>query len=174
MNVWFQQLNTPTPEIAAILNEWENNPELIPFIRPCRNRTDIEARTYVTVESLAKRLEHQLIFLIYAAEQLVGEMSVQIDPDHLFKKEVGTAWIGIGIGEASVRGMGVGTKAMEYLEKQILTQGLSRIELGVFAFNTRAVELYKKMGYQEIGRLDDFTYWQGRMWQDIRMEKYLK
>jgi hypothetical protein len=30
------------------------------------------------------------------------------------------------------------------------------------------------MGYREIGRIDDFTYWQGKMWQDIRMEKYLQ
>jgi hypothetical protein len=27
------------------------------------------------------------------------------------------------------------------------------------------------MGYREFGRIDDFTYWRGRMWQDIRMEK---
>jgi RimJ/RimL family protein N-acetyltransferase len=112
--------------------------------------------------------------LIYADGQLVGEMNFQIDPGHLFKKESGTAWIGIGIGDASARGKGVGTKAMQYLEKQIQVEGLKRIELGVFEFNTNAIKLYKNMGYQEIGRIDDFTCWQGRMWQDIRMEKYLK
>ena len=31
-----------------------------------------------------------------------------------------------------------------------------------------------KMGYKEIGRIDDFTYWDGKMWTDIRMEKILK
>ena len=62
---------------------------------------------------------------------------------------------------------------MRYLEGQIREQGLKRIELGVFEFNASAIKLYKKMGYQEIGRIDDFTYWHEKMWQDIRMEKYL-
>mgnify|MGYP000551154996 CR=1 FL=1 len=101
-------------------------------------------------------------------------MSFQIDFDHLFKKEPGTAWIGLGLGEASARGKGVGMLAMDYLEKQIHAQGLHRIELGVFAFNAPAIKLYKKLGYQEIGRIESFTYWQGKMWQNICMEKYLK
>lgn len=52
-------------------------------------------------------------------------------------------------------------------------QGLKRIELGVFEFNQQAQKLYQKLGYKEIGRIDNFTYWQGKMWTDIRMEKYL-
>ena len=36
-----------------------------------------------------------------------------------------------------------------------------------------AIKLYQKAGYTEIGRIKDFVYWQGRLWQDIRMEKYL-
>jgi len=62
---------------------------------------------------------------------------------------------------------------MGYLEEEIKAQGLKRIELGVFEFNTNAIKLYRKMGFEEIGRIDDFTYWDGRMWGDIRMEKYL-
>ena len=34
-------------------------------------------------------------------------------------------------------------------------------------------KLYQKAGYQEICRIPDFTFWQGKMWQDIRMEKYV-
>jgi RimJ/RimL family protein N-acetyltransferase len=114
------------------------------------------------------------MYLIYANGQLVGEMNFQIDPDHLFRKEAGTAWIGIIIGEASARGKGVGTQAMQYLEEQIHNKGLKRIELGVFEFNNKAINLYTNLGYKEIGRFDNFTYWQGRMWHDIRMEKYLE
>jgi len=50
---------------------------------------------------------------------------------------------------------------------------LKRIELDVFEFNTQAIKLYRKLGYKEIARIPDFTYWQGKVWQDIRMEKYL-
>jgi len=47
---------------------------------------------------------------------------------------------------------------MEYLEKEIGNKGLKRIELGVFEFNENARRLYLKLGYKEIGRIDDFTY----------------
>ena len=62
---------------------------------------------------------------------------------------------------------------MQYLENEIKSQGLKRIELGVFEFNTNAIKLYQKLGYKEIARIADFTYWQEKMWQDIRMEKYI-
>jgi hypothetical protein len=45
--------------------------------------------------------------------------------------------------------------------------------LGVFEFNTSAIKLYQKAGYREIVRLPDFTHWQDKMWQDIRMKKYV-
>nr|WP_311775181.1 hypothetical protein [Alkalihalobacillus sp. TS-13] len=43
----------------------------------------------------------------------------------------------------------------------------------MFEFNKQAYKLYQKLGYQEIGRIKDFTYWNDKMWYDIRMEKYL-
>ena len=85
---------------------------------------------------------------------------------------MGTAWISITIGEEIARGKGIGYQALQYLEQEIRKQGLKRIELGVFEFNTAAIKLYQRAGYREIGRIPDFTYWQGKMWQDIRMEKY--
>jgi len=172
--VTFTRLSDPDPIIATTLNQWANDPLLIPLIRPNRNKEEFETPVSVTTETLRKRLEHNPIYLIYTDGQLVGEMDYQIDPGHLFKRKTGTAWIGIIIGEASARGKGIGTRAMRYLEEQIRMQGLKRIELGVFEFNKKAIQLYKRLGYREIGRIDDFTYWQGRMWQDIRMEKYLK
>jgi len=173
MKITFIKFTTPTPEIAAKLSEWENDPALIPFIRPNPTEEDLEKRENLTVESLQQRLKFNQMFLIYLNDQLVGEISFQLDPPHLYKKELGTAWIGINIGEESARGIGIGVQAMQFLEEQVRDQALKRIELGVFEFNTRAIRLYKKMGYQEIGRIKDFTCYQGRMWGDIRMEKYL-
>ncbi len=62
---------------------------------------------------------------------------------------------------------------MRYIETEIRLHGLGRIELGVFEFNENARQLYEKVGYKEIGRIEDFTYWNGKMWQDIRMEKQI-
>ncbi len=173
MNIKFRKLGQPTAEIADCISRWENDPALIPFARPNKDQEALEAREAVTIEALEQRLEHDHIYLIYLDEQLVGEMDYQIDPKHLCKKHAGTAWIGIVIGEEIARGKGIGRLALQYLENEIKLQTLSRIELGVFEFNTNAIKLYQKAGYQEICRIPDFTFWQGKMWQDIRMEKYV-
>ncbi|MCT1905441.1 GNAT family N-acetyltransferase [Oceanobacillus sojae] len=59
------------------------------------------------------------------------------------------------------------------MEAKIKESGLKRIELGVFEFNIAGQKLYQKLGYKEIGRIKDFTYYQNKMWSDIRMEKYV-
>lgn len=166
-------LHEPTSEIAAAFTRWENDPDLIYLSRPNQNADDLARRAVVTPEELSQRLTSWHLYLIYLEGQLVGEVSYRIDPPYLLKHIPGTAWIGITIGEAHGRGKGLGKQALRYLEQQIAAHGLERIELGVFEFNAPALALYQKLGYQEIGRISDFTYWDGRMWQDIRMEKYL-
>ena len=173
MEIDFVKLEKPTSDIVAAFSKWENDSGLIPLIRPNPNEEALQNRESITIENLAKRLEHNNIFLIYLDGQLIGEMDYQIDPNHLYKKEPGTAWIGIIIGEETGRGRGVGFQAIRYMEEQIKAQGLKRIELGVFEFNTSAIKLYQRLGYQEIARIKEFTYWNGKMRQDIRMEKYI-
>ena len=173
MDIKFKKLIKPDTEVLEYLNKWENDAALIPLIRPNRNQEALEIREVLTAQDLEERLVHNHTFLIYQDGQIIGEMDYQIDPKHVYKKETGTAWIGIILGEEIARGKGIGQQALQYLEEEIRKQGLKRIELGVFEFNTSAIKLYQKAGYQEIGRLPDFTYWNDRMWQDIRMEKYL-
>jgi RimJ/RimL family protein N-acetyltransferase len=173
MDIRFKKLAEPTAEIVEFLNRWENDPVLIPFIRPSNNQDDLERRKILTIKDLEQRLAHKHTYLMYLDGQLIGAMDYQIDPKVLYKKETGTAWIGIIIGEEKGRGKGIGYRAMKYLEGQIKLHGLKRIELGVFEFNKNAIKLYKKLGFKEIVRINDFTYWQGKMWQDIRMEKYI-
>ncbi len=173
MNIEIKKLIEVTPEIAERFSRWENDPALIPLIRPNPSKEALEHREPVTVSELAKRLDHDHMYLIYMDGQLVGEMNYQVDPKYLYKKEAGTAWIGIVIGEDIARGKGVGFHAIRFLEEEIKRQGLKRIELGVFEFNSNAIRLYERMGYKEIVRIDGFTFWEDKMWQDIRMEKYV-
>ncbi|RIW37370.1 GNAT family N-acetyltransferase [Bacillus salacetis] len=173
MTIYIEKLVKPTQAIAESFNRWENDPALIPLIRPSQSIEELNRRQEVTVEELTKRLENHKYFLIYLDDLLVGEMNYMVDPGHLFKKEEGTAWMGITIGEAEGRGKGVGYLAVEHLANQARNEGLKRVELGVFEFNEQAFRLYEKSGFKKIGVVRDFTYWQGRMWNDIRMEKYL-
>ena len=175
MQIRFEKLTRATPEIAEEMDKWSNDREIIHFMRPSFSKEELEAEVPVTVEKLDERLERgYVIYLLYADEQLVGEVNYIVDPPQLMKQEPGSAWIGISIGVASARGKGIGAQAMQHLEDEIRNAGLPRIELGVFEYNERAIRLYKKMGYQEIGHVEEFTYWDGKMWTDIRMEKRLK
>ncbi|RSK27565.1 N-acetyltransferase [Bacillus sp. HMF5848] len=169
----YEKLIEPSITTVEMFNKWENDASIIPLIRPNRNENELEHREELTQINLSQRLENHHIYLIYFNHMLVGEMSYMIDPDHLLKNETGTAWIGITIGEPEGRGKGIGFDAIQYLEKQIKNDSLKRIELGVFEFNMQARRLYEKLGYKECGYIDNFTYWQGEMWTDIRMEKYI-
>jgi RimJ/RimL family protein N-acetyltransferase len=173
LNIDLKKLISPTVEIAASFSKWENDPLLIPLTRPNSSEKDLLSRKPVSVNDLLERIKRSDIYLIYAQGELIGEMNYQVNPPYIYKKVKGTAWIGITIGEETGRGKGIGYHAMQYLEKQIRLAGLKRIELGVFEFNTQAIKLYQRSGYKDIARIPDFTYWQGKMWQDIRMEKYL-
>ena len=172
MDIQYIKVTEPTVEIAELLDKWGNDPSLVHLIRPNTDAAALEQKENITVDFLTKRLEHDHIYLIQLEGQFIGEMSLQIDPPQVYKKETGTAWIGITLGEESARGKGVGVQAIQYLEEQARAMGLTRVELGVFEFNDPAIKLYTKLGYKEIARIDDFTFWDGKMWQDIRMEKY--
>lgn len=172
MNIKFAKLVAPSAEITEAFTKWENDPTLIYLMRPNHTQADLDRRSVITQEELQKQLEHDSIYLIYSEGQLVGEMDYQMNPAHLYKQEVNTAWLGIKIGEESARGKGIGFLAIQFLERVIKLQNVKRIELGVFEFNTNAHKLYQKLGYQEIGRIPNFTFWRGKMWTDIRLEKY--
>ena len=174
MDLEFIRLTQPTIEIARHFEKWENDPAVRSFIHPHKDQRELEQRKTISLLDLEHRLEHNRIYLIYMRGRLIGEMDYQVDPPYLYKQETGTAWIGIVIGEEAGRGKGIGGPALHYLEEQIRQQQLRRIELGVFEFNTPAIRLYQKLGYREFAKIEDFTYWQGRMWQDIRMEKLLE
>lgn len=173
MDVRFERLTKPTAEIAGYFNKWENDPRLIHLIRVNRDQESLEKTITVTVKDLEEWLGRKQIYLIYLQNQVVGEIEFQIDPKHLYKNDVSTAWVAIMIGEESARGKGIGYIALQYLEREIQALGLRRMELGVFEFNTNAIKLYQRLGYREIGRIPDFTFWQGKLWADIRMEKII-
>jgi RimJ/RimL family protein N-acetyltransferase len=173
MDVQFRKLTQPTPEIAECFNRWENDPRLIHLIRLNQDQASLDKRITVTVKDLEERLGRKHMYLIYLHDQPVGQVEFQVDPKQLYKKDMSTAWIGIVIGEEAARGRGIGFLALEYVEKEIRALGLHRMELGVFEYNTNAIKLYQRAGYQEIGRIPDVAYWQGKLWADIRMEKLI-
>lgn len=81
--------------------------------------------------------------------------------------------IGIAIHSPDEWGKGYGTEALEllidYLWKAL---NLERLELSVYAFNERAISVYKKLGFVEWGRAHKKRYVEGKYEDVIYMELF--
>jgi len=65
---------------------------------------------------------------------------------------------------------GYGTEAMRLMVNYgFKTLKLHRIELGVYAFNPRAIRVYEKIGFKQEGILRDALYWDGEYVDEITM-----
>jgi len=164
-----------TADVEAIAR-WSNDDTIRHLFRRFRDAADYQ----IAIEPgpLRRRLhkildEGKLVHLIELDGEVVGEVSCEIDGPHLHAPVPGSAWIGVVIGESRARGCGVGRLAMQHVEDQARERGAHRAEIGVFEFNERARSLYARIGYQEFARIDEFTWWKGRRWTDIRMAKPL-
>ena len=71
-------------------------------------------------------------------------------------------------------GIGVGTCMMNEIIKFSKESGVIEVlHLGAKAENTRAIELYKKTGFREIGRFPGFFKIDGKYYDEIKMNLYL-
>ncbi|MCB9457452.1 MAG: GNAT family N-acetyltransferase [Anaerolineaceae bacterium] len=75
----------------------------------------------------------------------------------------GTGWIAIGIGEPEYRGQGYGYEAMSMaLNYAFHELNLHRMQLTVFSYNTSAIALYEKLGFQREGVHREFLLRDGQ------------
>ena len=172
--ITFRPFDYSSQSDCNIQAKWENDPSIRHLF--CFFKDEPSSLIKITPQQIAHQKpsgHSRRRWMILWDEALVGEMGFSLDDEQLITKIPNTAWIGITIGEASARNRGVGIVAIKYLEDQLAQLGVQSIELGVFEFNEIAIRFYRKLGYQEIIRLPDFAYWNGKMWADIRMLKDL-
>lgn len=107
------------------------------------------------------------VFMIrtLADDKVIGTM--ELDG---FNWASGDAWVGIGLGERDYWGQGYGTDAMRVLIRYAFEElNLKRISLTVFEYNQRAINSYRKLGFQEEGRGRDQIRRDGRYWDMVFM-----
>jgi len=86
-------------------------------------------------------------FTILSDNECIGFMGLS----HI-NKEVGNAKVFILIGEDEYRGRGIGRTSMDYLINFAFKDlGLKTLHLDVDKMNTPAINLYEKVGFQELG-----------------------
>jgi len=162
-----------------VMAKWSNDAELRPYSTV--HRSDADYAKVITPEEIATwrprardgTNEAKYSWICLLDGEPVGECSLQMDVRHALTKEPRTGWFGIILGEPRARGRGYGERYFAMLEDEARRLGARRAELGVFAFNTRAIRLYERIGYARIGEVADLTWWDGRFWPDYRYLKRL-
>lgn len=89
-----------------------------------------------------------------SASEIVGEIDITIKNLRRVKHN---GFLTIGL-IPQYRGLGLGSQLMEQALLWSKQQGLKRIELSVFANNTKAINLYRKYGFLLEGLRKNFLY----------------
>lgn len=106
-----------------------------------------------------------LIICLEESNKPIGEMAI-LDINHLNRN----ATVRISIFDKKYWGNGYGTEAMSLLLEYGFTMlNLHRIGLDVFSFNERAIKSYKKLGFQQEGRIRDELFYDGEYHHSILM-----
>lgn len=83
------------------------------------------------------------------------------------------AYLGMSI-DPDLQGRGVGRKLLVHVIDWARENGLSWIDLGVFAENAPAIRLYQSLGFETTGALEDVFRLPGGRVDDIRMSLDLR
>lgn len=171
--VSFRPVDAAAADDVEAVRRWANDERIRHLFQRFRNADELVRRW--TAEETARALARttQRLDLILADGVPVGSVSLKLDSPELLRRRVRSAWIGLVVGEAGYRRRGLGTAAMEHIEEAARRAGAVRAEIGVFEFNAPARALYASLGYEQIARLEAFTYWAGRRWANLRYEKSL-
>lgn len=166
---------TRASDIASIVR-WANDDSIRHFAQRFVDKDQASRR--LKLEFASKKIAEAVsggkcIRMIECHGFVVGEVSLEIDCECIIDKKPNTAWVGIVLGEAIGRGRGIGRKAMKHIESVASQRGAKRVQIGVFEFNTRAQRLYESLGYTQLRRQKAVTWWNGQMWDSIRMQKTL-
>ncbi|MEM3873827.1 MAG: GNAT family N-acetyltransferase [Candidatus Bathyarchaeia archaeon] len=159
--------------------KWEDLDDLLDFINSLVEeganilRTEKVSRDEEIewLSGIFKRLEKGEIFCV--AAEVDGRLvaNSEIIKGTGYSRHVG--FIGIAI-KKGFRGIGIGTEMMKVLQEYARKVGLKVLALSVFANNQHAINLYKKMGFVETGRIPKRFFKDGAYIDEIIMTKVLE
>jgi len=137
---------------------WEDLDDLLDFINSLVDEgADIDRDKKVTREDEANWLGRRLADI--ENDRIMGVVA-DVDGRVVANSEVArksgimdhVGELGISV-KAGFRDIGIGTEMMKTLKAESRRMGLKVLVLDVFASNNRARHLYKKMGFEEAGRI---------------------
>ncbi len=158
---------------------WEDLDDLMDFINSLvREEAPILREKEVSRIEEAEWLAERLVSLekdeiIHFVAEVDGKVvaSAEIAKRRGHQKHVGV--LGIAV-KSGYRRLGIATKLIEVLLEEAKKQGLKVIILDVYEKNLPALNLYKRMGFKEVGRIPKAVYWKGEYIDDIKMARILE
>ncbi len=142
------------------------------FVRFQGEQISLEDEEKYLQEQLKKIAKKQTVqLLVFCNEQLIGIAG--IDMKDRTEKHEGV--LGISL-QKEFRGEGIGKKLMELLlqEAEDNVPNLRLVTLGVFGHNDLAINMYKKFGFFEHGRLPEGVAHKGQFVDHVYMYKKIR
>lgn len=144
--------------------KWLNNPKVKSFLdgKPSTLTTTVEQEAWF---SRYENNPAKYFLTICADNAPIGVVGLT-DIDLTDRK----AKLFIMIGEDDFRGQGLGKKAIkEILNYAFNTLDLHKVTLEVYKENIAAIHCYLAVGFQEVGILEDESFWEGQFHSESLM-----
>ena len=139
-------LSPPDESDAERIKAWDNDLEVLLAASMDGVSTPASA-LYRSPDQVPKMLDHMMMIVDLETDTSIGWCALfcQIAVNR-------RASLGIIIGDKAYWGRGYGEDAVRLtLDYGFGVLGLNSVELGVYAFNRRAIRCYEKVGFREIG-----------------------
>lgn len=152
-----------TADDAALYHSWRNDMEVMNSTSPYIDVYTLEdTAAFVNQVILGSSSSKSYILIAKEADKPIGIASlIQIDAKNRNAECI------LDIGEKTYWGQGYGAEAMKLLlDYAFLEMNLHRVSLRVFSFNDRAIQLYKKIGFQQEG-ISRQSIFRNGTWHDI-------
>ncbi|WP_152656602.1 GNAT family N-acetyltransferase [Oceanobacillus sp. CFH 90083] len=150
-------------EDAALYHRWRNDVEVMHSTSPALDVYPMKAtEAFMEYAILGSDASKGYIMLDKESDVAIGIISL-INIDYKNRN----AECIIDIGEKSYWGKGYGAEGVKLLlDYSFYELNLHRVSLRVFSFNTRAIHLYKKIGFQTEGKSRQTLFRDGS-WHDV-------
>ncbi|MET2984367.1 GNAT family N-acetyltransferase [Aureibaculum conchae] len=145
MNTQHLQIRKATLNDLTTLKQFEQ--ELIKYERPFAPNLKDDPISYYHIEDFIISNDAQLLVAVINNE-LVGSGYALIKNSASYKKPDQFAYLGFMYVSPNHRGKGINGKLTHELITWAATQGISEIQLDVYANNSSAINAYKKIGLQ--------------------------
>lgn len=150
----------------SLFLKWFNDPEVTQYLTAYLPLTEMEEEKWLD-DLAATRAKTDVILVI---EAIIGKSSIPIGSVGLHKinPKDQTAVLGMAIGEKNYWGRGYGTEAARLiLDYGFKTLNLNRVSSSAFDFNDRSINMHRKIGFKEEGRLRKARFINGQFHDEV-------